>query len=131
MRTPRKRTRLEPTIALINIVFLMLIFFMIAGTLSPPLDPDVSLVDTRELEGREPSYAIVITAEGQLRYRGAEVETAASYLAEHDFEAPGAPKIARILPDREAPATVLLAVARELRAGGAERVMIVTENALP
>ena len=41
----------EPTIALINVVFLMLVFFMIAGTLAPPLDPDLSLIKAEDLDG--------------------------------------------------------------------------------
>ena len=42
----------EPTIALINIVFLMLVFFMVAGTLAQPLSRDLELVKTSDLEGR-------------------------------------------------------------------------------
>ncbi|HBT01217.1 MAG TPA: biopolymer transporter ExbD, partial [Citreicella sp.] len=38
MRKVRQKTEREPTIALINIVFLMLIFFLVAGTLAQPLD---------------------------------------------------------------------------------------------
>ena len=32
-----KVNRREPTIALINVVFLMLVFFMVAGTIAPRL----------------------------------------------------------------------------------------------
>lgn len=39
MRAHRQKSEREPTIALINIVFLMLVFFMVAGTLAAPLDP--------------------------------------------------------------------------------------------
>lgn len=130
MRHAPIRTKPEPTIALINIVFLMLIFFMVAGTLTPPTDPDVSLVDTSALDSREPNYALVITADGGLRYRGASVNDTTAYLSDLEFDVEEAPRIARILPDRDAPATTLLAVARDLRAGGADKVMIVTEKAL-
>ncbi len=34
MRRARTASKREPTIALINIVFLMLVFFMVAGTLA-------------------------------------------------------------------------------------------------
>ena len=130
MRRAPIRTKPEPTIALINIVFLMLIFFMVAGTLAPPKDPDVTLVNTNDLDSREPNYALVITADGALRYRGAPVSDPTLYLADLEFGGEEAPHIARILPDRDAPATALLAVARDLRAGGADKVMIVTEKAL-
>lgn len=130
MRKPQPRTKPEPTIALVNIVFLMLVFFMVAGTLSPPIDPDVTLVDTRDLEGREPQYALVITASGALRYRGDDVLDVQPYLSDRAFEAGTENTTAHILPDRDAPASVLLQVARDLRAGGAEKVMIMTEKAL-
>ena len=123
MRTPRPKS--EPTIALINIVFLMLVFFMVAGTLAAPVDTDLDLVDTRELEGREPANALVVTAEGTLRYRGQDVDSPAPYLATLTDR-----RVVRVLPDRNAPAAALLHVSRELRAAGAERVMIVTEKAL-
>ena len=130
MRHAPTRTKPEPTIALINIVFLMLIFFMVAGTLAPPADPDVTLVNTSELDSREPSYALVVTSDAALRYRGKAVSDPTAYLADLGFDVEKGPKIARILPDRDAPAAVLLGVARDLRAGGADKVMIVTEKAL-
>jgi biopolymer transport protein ExbD len=37
----------------------------------------------------------------------------------------------RLMPDREAPAARLVEVARALRAGGASRVIVVTERGLP
>ncbi|HBR39356.1 MAG TPA: biopolymer transporter ExbD, partial [Sulfitobacter pontiacus] len=40
-RFAKSKPQREPTIALINIVFLMLVFFMVAGTLAQPLDPDL------------------------------------------------------------------------------------------
>lgn len=125
MRKRTPRTRPEPTIALINVVFLMLVFFMVAGTLAPPLDPAVKLVNTADLEGREPSDALVIAADGQLRYRGNPVAGPAPYL-----EALQDRTVVRVIPDRAAPAHVVLAVSRDLRAAGAEKVMIVTEKAL-
>ena len=59
MRRIVRRKKGEPTIALINIVFLMLIFFLVAGTLAQPLDGDLELVATSDLEGREPPEALV------------------------------------------------------------------------
>lgn len=125
MRPRPPRNRPEPTIALINVVFLMLIFFMVAGTLAPPQDPDLTLVNTADLEGREPADALVIAADGQLRYRGNPVADPAPYLATLENNT-----VVRVVPDQKAPAHVLLAVSRDLRAAGAEKVMIVTEKAL-
>ncbi len=119
--TPR-RTR-DSTIPLINVVFLMLVFFLIAGTVAPPLDPDLDLVDTAGLEGREPPDALVMHADGSLSFRGAPSDPAA-YMAQHDSGP------VRIVPDRNAPAPRLVEVTGELRRSGAPSVILVTRQAL-
>lgn len=127
MRTARTRARREPVIALINIVFLMLVFFLVAGTLAPPLDRDVTLVSTGELPPEAPPDALVVHADGRLTWRGRDIPSAAAYLEEIAFE-PG--ETPRIVPDRALPATALIRLGEEFRAAGAERVMIVTERQL-
>lgn len=123
---PAKPKR-EPTIALINIVFLMLVFFMVAGTLAQPLDSALTLVKTQDLDGRAPPDALVLHPDGRLVYRGQPVADAASFLSRSDLENR---KTIRLLPDRDAPAALLVNIGRDLRAGGAEHVLIVTERAL-
>lgn len=125
----QKRHR-EPTITLINVVFLMLIFFLIAGTLAPPLDPDLKLVETSDLKGREPPDALVITAEGEMMYQGAPVQ-AIEYLAKMGEISKEGDKIAvRIVPDRALAAQKLLEVGRALQEAGADQVFLVTKRSL-
>lgn len=120
------RTRREPTIALINIVFLMLIFFMTAATLAPPLDGALKLVRTADLEGRAPPDALVVHADGRLAYRGAAVADASAYMGQA-----GAEEVVRIVPDAALPAPDLIRLSEELRRAGAARVVMVTERGLP
>ncbi|MDF3415101.1 biopolymer transporter ExbD [Sulfitobacter sp. M57] len=117
----------EPTIALINIVFLMLVFFMVAGTLAQPLDPALKLVETADLDGRAPPDALVVHADGRLSYRGDDQPDAAGFLAILDAQER---EVVRLVPDRALPAKTLVALTRELRAAGAQKVMLVTERAL-
>lgn len=127
MRRRRHGTRREPTIALINIVFLMLVFFMVAGTLARPLDADLRLVRTAELEGRAPPDTLVVHADGRLMYRGEVIASAeAFYTARPDAERDRV----RIVPDAALPAVTLVNLARELRAAGASSVVIVTQRGL-
>lgn len=124
---PRAAAQKEPTIALINIVFLMLIFFMIAGTLAVPLDKDVTLIEAKDLEGREPPDALVVHADGRLTLRGEVLADAAAYaavLSDEEREA------VRIVPDRDLPARDLVKLGNALRAAGAKRVLLVSERAL-
>ena len=116
----RKR---DPSIALINVVFLMLIFFLIAGTVAAPLDSDLKLVDTAGLEGREPPDALVLREDGTLSFRGA-LTNPTSYMSNHD----GGP--VRIVPDRNASGPRLIEVSSALRRLGATSVILVTERAL-
>ena len=120
----RKREKAEPTIALINIVFLMLIFFLVAGTLAQPLDTDLKLVNTQDLDHAPPQAALVVHADGTLSYRGAPVETAAAFMEAFGGEAAEL----RIVPDRALSAHDLVALGKELRELGAEQLMIVTER---
>lgn len=118
---PRRKT--EPTIALINVVFLMLIFFLVAGTVAVPLDADLTLVRTDALEGRAPPDALILLSDGRLMFRGVETDVATYVAASKD-------STLRIVPDRAVPAARLIEVTLALRAEGAERVMIVTERGL-
>ena len=127
MRKRAPSARREPTIALINIVFLMLVFFMVAGTLSRPIDKDLTLVRTADLEGRAPPDTLVVHPDGRLSFRGEDVASAEAFLglrSEEDRE------VVRVVPDKALPAQTLVNLARELRVAGAERVMIVTERGL-
>lgn len=126
-RLAKARPQREPTIALINIVFLMLVFFMVAGTLAQPLDPALTLVKTRDLEGRAPPDALVIHADARLSYRGADIADVAAYL---DRLSDGEREVIRLVPDRALPAKQLVALTRDLRNAGAGKVMLVTERGL-
>lgn len=127
MRRQRKRAERETTIALINIVFLMLIFFLVTGTLAAPLDKDLRLVNTANLDGNPPADALVLHADGRMTHRGAAITSVAEFVAGLPEETR---RHVRIVPDRELPAAVLVAQGRALRDAGAERVLIVTERGL-
>ncbi|MFQ6550450.1 ExbD/TolR family protein [Aestuariibius sp. 2305UL40-4] len=127
MRRLRRRPGREPTIALINIVFLMLVFFMVAGTLAPAMEGDVALIQTSDLDGREPPNALVIHEDGSLRLRGATVPSATVAYGLLDE---GAREAVRIVPDRDLSARTLLTVSNDLRRAGADRILIVTERGM-
>ena len=127
--TSSRRAKPEPTIALINIVFLMLIFFIVAAQIAPPLDGEVRLVSTAELENREPPDALVIMPDGLMKYRGALV-TPAHYVTIKQEANPDDLKAIRLVPDRELPAARLIDIGRQLRGLGAGKIMLVTEQGI-
>jgi biopolymer transport protein ExbD len=119
------RARAEPTIALINIVFLMLIFFLIAGSLAPRPDPDVHLVNLQDIATEPPSDALVMLADGSLRLAGQTLPPEAAIAAVIGTER------VRLLPDRAAPAIDLVTLAQGLRAAGIGELVIITERGMP
>lgn len=127
IRRPRPRSDREPTIALINVVFLMLIFFLVAGTVARPLDGDLKLVRTVDLDGAAPADALVVHADGRLTWRGAEVASPEAFLAGQPAEALA---LVRVVPDRDLPAAALVRIGRALYGAGAQRVVVVTERGL-
>ena len=125
LHRPVMRNRGEPTIGLINVVFLMLIFFLIAGTIAPSPESGLELVQMTDPEQRAPENVLVLGPDGALRYQGHESD-AGAYVETLDEG-----RVARIMPDRNAPAEALVRLSHELRAAGAERVLVMGERALP
>ncbi|MEX0281206.1 MAG: ExbD/TolR family protein [Arenibacterium sp.] len=123
IRHQKTQTKRDPSIALINIVFLMLIFFLIAGTIAPPLDATLELVETSGLEGREPPDALVLRADGTLSFRGSPIDE--SQFMQGHGDGP-----VRIVPDRNSNGQRLVEVTSSLRRLGATSVILVSERAL-
>lgn len=127
-QTQGVRDKGEPTLPLINIVFLMLIFFLVTAQMAAPLDPSIALVNTDDDAFVPPPDALVIDASGQITFRGLSSSPEAA-LEILNAETSG-PLEVRILPDRRAPAEAVIALAQSLRSGGAQAIFIVTEHAL-
>ena len=122
-----QRRRADPTITLINVVFLMLMFFLVAGTIAAPPPADLRLVQLAQADPLVPPDVIALTADGTALWQDAPADPAA-YVAALP---PAAQGIARVMPDRDAPASALITLARALRAAGATEVRIVTERSTP
>jgi len=143
--TMRPRPRSENTIPLINIVFLMLIFFVMAGALSPPFESDVDLIETVGARSIDPPNALFVTQTGVLRHQGAVVTPesfiagltrAESGAAAGSDEAVGGPSAAngpaiRLAADRALPAVRLVEIVDRLNRAGAGSITIVTERKAP
>ncbi|WP_084396628.1 ExbD/TolR family protein [Henriciella aquimarina] len=124
MKRVKRKAQRDPVISLINIVFLILIFFMVAGSLAAPPDPSIRFVQTENLDCCVPPDAIAIDRTGRFIADGVPVANVLDLLpADASETAP-----VRLLPDRELPAATLLERVGELRAKGAARIIILTED---
>jgi biopolymer transport protein ExbD len=129
LETHRKRRPDPDLTSLINIVFLILVFFIVAGSLRPFGAPDLELTKLARgaiaphVDGR-----LLIHGDGRLVYRGAIVTVAdlvAALGAEH---AQRDNKRFDIIADRRAPAAQVLAVVTALKSAGFAEVAIVTQK---
>lgn len=123
MKQRRKSTKQEPTTALINIVFLILIFFMVAGTLSKPASKGIEFVSSEALECCAPTDALAIAQDGSLTLDDYPLPNIAHYRAKLPTDAP----IARLAPDRNLPAQDLVSIVQQLNQAGISDIKILTE----
>ncbi|KAA5604085.1 biopolymer transporter ExbD [Roseospira marina] len=125
---PRRHTSDDERILpLINVVFLLLIFFMLAGTLSA-MDP-FEITPPRSASSGEDNprdIVVLVGADGRLALDGTPV-------AEADFEAALAAQLTesegarvRLKADGHADATHVVALMERLRAAGVTRVLLLT-----
>ena len=144
MHRPMERSRTDNTIALINVVFLMLIFFLFAGSVEPNDAHDINPPDvTVEREKTDTGGALVVLPDGSMTLGGAPVEmeglAAALMPGAAQESVPGeesgaAEKSAtseplRIVADKSLPASTLNRILADARAAGRERIVLVARQA--
>ncbi len=127
LRRPDHRERPENVTPLINVVFLLLIFFMMAGQLSRtapfPLDPPAS---ASEREPADQQAVLHIAADGRVAVAGETVPLAKLADAAAEARAGEAASSLRIKADRNADAARVVAVMDRLREAGVERIDLLT-----
>ncbi|MEX0732326.1 MAG: biopolymer transporter ExbD [Aquisalimonadaceae bacterium] len=128
MPEPERREQGEQIIPLINIVFLLLIFFMLAGTLSAPDPFDIDPPEARQgLSADEPQEGLLsISAAGGLAFEGDAIamevlaDTVRTRLREDEMLR------LTLKADAGVRATFLLDVMDALRNAGADSVLLLT-----
>ncbi len=132
MRLPPLPTRspVEASLALINVVFLLLLFFVVAGTIV--YQHDRSIVPPTSIllnPGKAPADAIYIDAEGTLTFRTKEqvpAEIARAVLAAEEAGGGAVARTMQVVADRRLKARTLLAIVKDLKAEGLQSLSIVT-----
>lgn len=122
------KRKVESTLALINVVFLMLIFFLIAGTLAPPSDSQVKFVSVGEEDPAPPPDMLVIRADGMASWNGEPVDVSGRVQAWLDDPEHTSEKPLRIAPDRALPAEKLVSVIETIRQLGVQKIVLVSER---
>lgn len=121
LRSPAPRRRGgESTIALINIVFLLLVFFLVAGTLAAPRAPDVDPANADFATAPLDPAALYITADGTLHFarQGTFATGSIADFLGSRFAVGGVAPV-EVVADRGLSAQALLATLGELQAAQA------------
>jgi biopolymer transport protein ExbD len=119
----------DGVVPLINIVFLLLIFFLIAGTLTPRADFRVDFARSVESPAsRPPANAVYVSQAGFVSWRGQVLSAdrlGVAVAADHALDRSAA---LPVVLDRSLPAGDLSAILAALAGAGVERVRLVTRR---
>lgn len=126
---PVEESRTELSVVpLVNVVFLLLVFFMLVGQITSPepleVDPPVSEIGTEETPG---TAKVLLTRDGRVAVDGV-------VLAEADLTGRVADMLAdrpattfQIKADADTDAVRLIRIMERLRSGGVEKLTLLTE----
>ena len=117
-----RRSSREPVVPMINVVFLLLIFFLMTAQIVPPAPFDVTLPQATADEDAGQT-ALYISAGGEIAFETARGDAAIAQAVTASGDA-----ILRLHADAALPAATLARVLGQLTAQGATRVEIVTEG---
>ncbi len=130
LRPRRTRRTTENVVPLINVVFLLLVFFMLTGTLAPPSPLEVELPRAEgpflDTEPDPDTPVLTLSASGVLALAGDPLTGPA--LSRRDLvEALGAGAVA-LRADARTPARILLPLLDDLEQAGVAQIDLVIER---
>lgn len=120
---PTRRARGENIVPMINVVFLLLIFFLMTASLEPAPPVEVALPDARTDPGSM-TRKLFVDASGQWAFEGAMGEAARDVLAQERGEIV-------IHADQSLPASALARVLADLAGLGLTRIDLATTGGIP
>ena len=120
--------RADSSLALINVVFLLLLFLLVSGTLRPPLPEGFDWAETAQDTGSgNLQGSLVLDRDGAVWFEGERLDTAA-LLAFLDTVAETSPHLA-VQVDKRARMEAVSALAARLKASGIRQVTLMTVEA--
>lgn len=128
---PARRQFGEPVIPLINIVFLLLIFFMLAGTFTTPEPFSVDPPEARSGASTEDDEGVILLGTGgALAFEGEELDGGEALQRAVARRLEGEPELElRLKADGRVDSGRLLDTMDRLRDAGAERLLLLTAEA--
>ncbi len=120
---PLRRPRAESIVPMINVVFLLLIFFLMTSHLAQP-EPFEVTPPNADLDAEAKAEPVLyIDAEGRMHFDGSEGEDALERLSQASAD----DQVVMLRADAKLEATTLAAILRKLAAAGLSRAELVVE----
>ncbi|MHA7772611.1 ExbD/TolR family protein [Roseibium sp. M-1] len=120
--------RADSSLALINVVFLLLLFLIVSGTLRPPLPEGFDWAETvRDTGSGNLQGSLVLDRDGAVWFEGDRLDTAA-LLSFLDEAAKANPRLV-VQVDRRSRMEAVSALAAQLKASGIRQVSLMTIEA--
>ncbi|MEM9342045.1 MAG: biopolymer transporter ExbD [Pseudomonadota bacterium] len=120
---PPKRPRAESIVPMINVVFLLLIFFLMTAQISPPEPFELEVPVTDSIDPADTSFTLYVSAEGELAFeeaRGEAVYPALTAAAEGGLD------VLHIRSDQGVDAAVVAGLLKRLPETGIPTVKLVS-----
>lgn len=130
LATPKPRRQAEPVVAMINVVFLLLIFFLMSAEIAPPDPFDVTLPEAPEGTQLETGAALFLSAAGEIAFgplRG-DIAVSAAVAAWQEAEAQGLAQPLTLRADASADGASLAGLLAELAGKAPVDVVLVTQG---
>lgn len=128
LRRSRPPEEKENILPLINVVFLLLIFFMLLASISTYVPFPVTPPAAKNAKNGKPDIMVAVAADGRIALDGAEIETAAlDENLRNRLTAAVRPAV-WLYTDRDADSDRVLDVMEHLRKAGATELRLVTEQ---
>lgn len=122
--TPR-RPRAESIVPMINVVFLLLIFFLMTSRLVQPDPVELALPESATGRDANADPVLFVGKNGQLHYGGLQGAEAVARLVAENAHSNAHSYVIKMRADAALEATVLARILRDLAAAGLARVELV------
>ncbi len=131
LQQPEKPARQHSQLPLINVVFLMLIFFLLAGTIAPAYELDVAPPSVQQSDSQSRQGSTVYVAkDGQVSFQNGLMDISELGVAVAQ-RPPDSPDTLRVAVDQETDGQLLIDVVAQLRGAGISSVYLVTRLGEP
>jgi len=128
LRRAKPREEQETMLPLINVVFLLLIFFMLLANVSSYIPFPVSPPDATASDAAHNEVMLAIAADGRIALDGTEIDAAAITARLKDRLAGGAITAVWLNADRDADSDRVIDAMERMRKAGVTEVRLVTKR---